>query len=194
MEKGKSGEGEAGHAVTVELTGLAIAVSSGTAFAQVFQPLPDDNPCYQIVGLIAAETARIERLLDQSICNIGEMDLKVGACLTGQMIGPIPRFNALHQLASNRGISKPILDRIKKTRGHASTHFDRRNRAVHDPWLEDKATGATHQDRGKPKNNPAFGPTPVSEQEMKDTLQELRKYRSEVTDLVADIWIELNSS
>ena len=78
MAKGKN--------VTVSLTGLAIAVSAGHARMQAFRPLSDDHPCYRLVGLVAAETARIERLIDQAICNVADVDLKVGACFTGQMI------------------------------------------------------------------------------------------------------------
>ena len=182
-----------GKIVPVVATATAMGVSQGRLHAQVFHPLREDHPCYQLVGQIAAETARIERLIDQSICNVAEIDLRVGAGITGQMIGPAPRFNALLQLSKNRGITSAILSRIDKTSGRANKHFERRNRAVHDPWLED-GTGAIHQDRGKPKKDPSFGPIPVSEQELKDTLVELRKYRGEVSDLVADIWVELNSS
>jgi hypothetical protein len=144
--------------------------------------------------MIAAETARIERMLDQSMCNIADIDVRVGASITGQLIGPSPRFNALHQLASNRGMPTGILKRIKASGGRANKHFERRNRAVHDPWLEDVNTGEVHQFRGKPKTDPTFGTVPVSEQELKDTLGELRKFRVEITDIVADIWIELQSS
>jgi hypothetical protein len=144
--------------------------------------------------MIAADAARIEKMLDQAICDIAQIDLRVGASITGQLIGPMPRFNALLQLADNRGMTQPIRDRIKKMKGQSGDYFERRNRAVHDPWLEDAATGAAHQDRGKAKANPEFGPTPVSEQELRDTLGELRKFRVRVTDLVADIWVELHSS
>lgn len=186
MAKGKN--------VSVQLTGLAVAVSGGSAVMMALRPLRDDHPCYHLVGQIAAQTARIERMLDQSICAIAEIDLKVGASITGQMIGPTPRFNALHQLASNRAMSLAILKRIKATSGRANIHFERRNRAVHDPWLEDSTTGVSYQDRGKPKSQPDFGPMPVSDKELKDTLLELKKYREEVTDLVSDIWLEMHSS
>ena len=178
----------------IKVEPAVMKLTGGNFKMTAFRPLADGHPCYALVGMIAAETARIERMVEQSICHVAEIDLKVGASITGQMIGPAPRFNALLQLARNRGMPEAILKRIKATNGHANTHFERRNRAVHDPWIEDVTTGETHQDRGKPKSSPAFGPTPVSEQELKDTLGELRKYRAEVTDLVSDIWVELHSS
>jgi hypothetical protein len=159
--------------------------------ALVFDPLPDEHPCYRLVGLIAAETARIERLLEQSICNVGEMDLKAGACLTGQMIGPTPRFNALLQLAMNRGMSDGIIKRISTLSGHGSDKFERRNRVVHDPWLRERTSEEPHQFRAKAKKDPTFGAVPVSEKDLENTLTEIRKHRDDVNSLVSDIWTEL---
>ena len=180
-----------GANVTVVLTGLSLAVSAGTATLQLFRPLPDDRPCYRIVGLIAAETARIERLLDQAICNLASLELRMGACITGQMVGPTPRFNALVQMAGERNLTPGLIKRIKTTSGRTSGIFDRRNRAVHDPWLYEEDSGTPYQFRGKPRTDPAFGPTPVSEQELKDTLGEIRKHRDIINELVSDIWTEL---
>lgn len=185
MAKGKSGD------VTVALTGLALTATLGVLNAQAFRPLPDDHPCYRLVGLIAAETARIERLIDQAICDVADVDLRVGACLTGQMIGPTPRFHALLQLARNRGMSEAIIKRITTIQGHAGTIFERRNRVVHDSWLEDQATGEAHQFRGKAKAKPDFGPVPTSETMLTNELTEIRKHREVVNDLVASIWMEL---
>lgn len=158
---------------------------------QVFEPLPDDNPCYRLIGLIAAETARIERLIDQAICNIGEMDLKVGACLTGQMTGAGPRFNALLQLATNRGMSEAILKRIKSLKRQAEPRFGDRNQVVHDAWVHERTTKEPHQFRGKARTNPKFGPEPVSATDLEDKLAKLRKHREDVNSLVSDIWTEL---
>jgi hypothetical protein len=183
MAKGKN--------VSVALKGLEMKLTGGVATITVFHPLPDDHPCYRLIGLIAAEAARIERLLDQTICYIAVIDLRVGACMTGQMIGPTPRFLALLQLALNRGMSAEIIKRINTVRGHAGEKFELRNRAVHDSWIADKATGEPYQFRGKSKQNPDFGPQPFSENALKDALAELRKYRDEVNALVSDIWTEL---
>lgn len=180
-----------GRNIEIALVGMSLKATLGTINAQAFRPLPDDHPCYRLVGLVAAETARIERLLDQAICNVADADLRVGACLTGQMIGPTSRFNALLQLAVNRGMSDAIVKGIKATQGHAGKIFERRNRIVHDSWLEDQATGVAHQFRGKAKAKPEFGPVPSSEQFLTNELNEIRKHRVEVNDLVSAIWTEL---
>jgi len=186
MAKGKN--------ISVQLKGLSLAVAGGSVTMQAFRPLPDDHPCYRLIGLVAAEAARIERLIDQAICNVADVDLRVGACLTGQMIGPNPRFNALLQLAKNRGMSVAICKRIATLGGHASGYFERRNRVVHDSWLEDQATGEPHQFRGKPKKQESFGPVPASEAFLASELAAIRKHREDVTELVGAIWTELQPS
>src|SRR5262245_10855512 len=86
----------------------------GLANATAFWPMQDDHPCYRLIGLMAAEGARIEHALNQSIANAADVDLKVAACLTGQMIGPVPRFNALYLLCLERDVSSELLKRITK--------------------------------------------------------------------------------
>jgi hypothetical protein len=162
----------------------ALALKIGRAF----EPLPDEHPCYQLIGLIAAEGARIEHLLNQAIANAAGLGLQYGACFTGQMIGPAPRFNALYLLCLEREVSADLLKRIKTVSGHAGAMFELRNRAVHDSWLVEVGEGTSHQFIGKPKHRPDFGVTPKSEQQLKDDLIEMRKHRDEVLDLVSDIW------
>lgn len=193
MTKKESGD------VTVALTGLALTVAQGFVNAQVFfpanatyfKPLPDDHACYRMVGLIAAETARIERLIDQAICNIADLDGKVGACFTGQMIGPNPRFDCIQQLAINRGMTDKIVKRIKTVSGHAGAQFLKRNRAVHDPWFAEGETDKSFQFRAKAKKDPEFGHVAVSATELETTLGDIRRFREEVNSLVSDIWTEL---
>ena len=164
------------------------------AHATAFHPLPDDNPCYTQIGLIAAEGARIEHLLNQSIANAAGVDQKIAACFTGQMIGPGPRFSALLQLCTERGLPTELLKRIKTISGHAGEMFERRNRAVHDAWLEEVGAGTSHQFLGKPKQKTDFGVKPKTEQELKNDLTEFRKHREEVIDLVSDVWKALQPS
>ena len=164
------------------------------AVMEVFEPLDDDSPCYALVGLIAAETARIEHYLDQSLCNLAEIQKHVGACFTGQIVGPGPRFNAMLQLARERRLPKEIIDRIKNLDTKAHPIFDRRNRAVHDPWWRSKTSGKPHQFRGKPRKLDQFGLMPKTENELRDDLTEIRKYAVAVRRLVSDIWTALRQS
>lgn len=194
LQLGRSSENPMTKSKTVSLKAKGGGIKiSGFANATVFWPLQDDHPCYRLVGLIAAEGARIEHLLNQAIANAADADLKVAACLTGQMIGPAPRFNALHLLCLERGLSAQLLKRIKTVAGHAGTAFDLRNRAVHDPWMEEVGSGTTHQFVGKPKHKPDFGVKPKSEKQLSDDLAALRKHREEVLELVSDIWNALRT-
>jgi hypothetical protein len=161
------------------------------AHIEIFNPLSDDHPCYALVGLIASEAARIEHFLDQAIANVSGMDHALAACLTGQMIGPNPRFSALLQLARQRALPKEVIATINRLSGRASGLFERRNRAVHDPWWEASSSGAPHQFRGKPKKDETYGLMPKNEQALRDDLTEIRKCREEVTALVSAIWTAL---
>jgi hypothetical protein len=175
---------------------VALPVTTGPpevtrATIQTFKPLPDDHPCYALVGLIAAEAARIEHHLDQSISHLAGLDMAMGACLTGQMIGPTPRLNAMIQLARQRGLSPEIIKEIGTVEGHLSGLFERRNRAVHDPWWQEQGSGEPHQFRGKARKTQDYGLTPKAANELEDDLTELRKGRDEVLALVSKIWTAL---
>ena len=170
---------------------LPLLVNESAVYAptiQAFDPLPDEHPCYRWVGLIAAETARIERLLDQAICNVAEIDFRLGACFTGQMVGPAPRSNALYQLASHAFLGDGWLSRILVIGDQAGKTFALRNRAVHDPWLQERQSGTPHQFRGKPKMKPDFGAYPVPEEDLRSSLTALRELRHAVKELVSDLW------
>src|SRR5438045_3844627 len=134
-----------------------------TATAQTFRPLPDDHPCYALIGLITSECTRIEHFLDATIFEfVGlQSEAKIGACITGQMIGMYPRYQALSQLASERDAPEPIQEEIKRLERLSNDVANRRNRAVHDSWMED-GLGDPHQFRTKAKKEPAYGPEPSS--------------------------------
>jgi len=172
----------------VEAKGKIFAFSGAKAHLRALVALPDDHECYPLVGLIAAESARIEELLDQEIADLADLQFPVAACLTGQMIGPNPRFTALRQLAVQRGMDESLIKRIKTLSGNAGPIFDKRNRVVHDPWVEDRASKETFQKRTKPRASPDYGFKPVGISDLKAILGELRKFEDKVRELVADLY------
>jgi hypothetical protein len=158
-----------------------------------FHPLPDDHPCYRLVGLIAAETARIDFLLDQSIADAGGIDRQLAACITGQITSTIQRFDALFQLCRHRGLDEEITTRIKSLAGEAGQAYGPRNRAVHDPWMQEQVSGASYQFRGKPRKSPDFGNVPVSLADLESHWAELKRVRERVVELIGDIWAALRA-
>lgn len=154
-----------------------------TPALQAFSPLPDDHPCYGLVGQITAETARIELNLDYIIWETVGLLPVAGACITGQMVGMYPRYLALFQLADLVDMPKPILEEINKQKGKSAGLADLRNRAVHDAWFAEESEGAPHQHKGRTKLDTRFGPHPVSVDMLRDDLGKLRRHNQRVIKL-----------
>ena len=191
MAKEKTGD------ISVPLTGqtlkASLFVNENTFFratVQSFQPLPDDHPCYALIGLIASECARIEHFLDATIFELLglQSEAKMGACVTGQMLGMYPRYMALHQLAIERGIPKPLQAEIKRLIETSNDVANRRNRAVHDAWMEDMQSKEPHQFRTKAKKEPAYGPHPSPLEKLQEDLAFVRIHLKRVMKLRSEIW------
>lgn len=161
--------------------------------ATYFVPLPDDHECYRLVGLIAAEVARIEALIDTSIWELARVLPVTGACITGQMVGTYPRYLALYQLAMLCELQASIIKEIKRQMEVANSVSDRRNRAVHDPWYVEELTGEPHQFRGRTKKDPTFGPQPVGIAKLRDDLTFIRQHKERAQLLHNSIWTALRS-
>lgn len=190
MVKGKRGQGEAGRDVTVQLKGLSLSVAQGTVNASAFRPLPDDHPCYALIGLIASESARVEHFLDAAIFDfIGlQSDAKLGAFRMGQMVGMYPRYQALRQLALERGAPKPIITEIERQISVSSNIAEKRARAIHDAWMEDMFSKDPYQFRTKSKKVTDYGPQPITIDNLKDDLAAVRRHLERAMKLRSDIW------
>lgn len=157
------------------------------AHMAVFSPLPDEHPCYSLVGQITAETARIELNLDHIIWEIAGVLQVVGACMTGQMVGMHPRYLALFQLADLAELPGKFLTEINKQKGYAGALADLRNRAVHDAWFVREGDGSPHQHKGRTKLDTRFGPHPVTVQMLQADLEKLRVHNQRVIKLQNEI-------
>lgn len=160
----------------------------GEVTLRAFHPLPDDNPCYALIGLVAAEQARIEHMLDVTIWELGEIDPAVGACITGQMMGMYGRYFAMLQLASYRAVPAAMIKEITQLQNKSGSLADLRNRIIHDPWLEDTSTGGSYQFKSKAKRDTRYGPEPVTEADLKSTLASFRSHYGRVLKLRSDVW------
>ena len=129
-----------------------------------FVPIPPNDPHYAAIGLIASNWARLERTADEAIWELLQAEPALSACVTGQMMGLRPRFNAikgilkLHQRPSND------ISRIDRLLQQSYDLSDQRNRVVHDPWFIHLTTSERHRyvaTVGK-ANNPTLDFIPVS--------------------------------
>jgi hypothetical protein len=184
MAKGKI------HEATGALVGQGASVSLGKVTVQTFQPLPDDHPAYGLIGLITSECARIEHFLDATIFEFAglQSQARMGACITGQMIGMYPRYQALHQLALEAGAPAAIQKEIGRLEQTSNSVATRRNRAVHDAWMEEATTKEIAQFRTKTKKEPAYGPDIISLDTLKDDLAFIRQHLERVMKLRSDVW------
>ena len=190
MAKVESVEGETGRDVTVQLEGVALVAFQGKAHLTAFRPLPDDHPCYALIGLIASECARVEHFLDAAIFDfVGlQSEPRVGACIMGQMVGMYPRYQALRQLASERGAPKSIIAEIERQANVSNGIAEKRARAVHDAWMEDVFSNEPHQFRNKAKKVTDYGPIPMTIASLKEDLAAVRTHLERAMKLRSDIW------
>lgn len=176
---------------TVALTGLSLTAAQGAVNATSFEPMQGGHPCYTLVGQIAAESARIERLLDNSIAAVAGLDHPISACITSQLSGTNPRFDALRKLLAWQGFNDFEV-RLKKLKKSTGEDMVPRNAAVHDPWLIDSFSGEPHQQLGMRKPL-TYGVVPRSVGELENTLAKLKKRRESVTELLNEIWLQTKS-
>jgi hypothetical protein len=94
---------------TIKITGYPVEV-------KLHNLLPEDHPTYALIGRVAAEWARLEHKLDVMIWEMAKLPFEVGSCITGQMVGHAPRFNAISALGAIRGLSGGLLMRLSNAR------------------------------------------------------------------------------
>jgi hypothetical protein len=86
------------------------------------------------IGRVAVIWAQFEFFVNETIWELADLERKIGACITAQMIGPAPRFKAMAALMHQRAVGKDLIDEMNVLSGRAQQQSDKRNRIVHDPW------------------------------------------------------------
>jgi hypothetical protein len=71
---------------------------------------PDGHEIYNLIGRVAAEWSHLEHILDRSIWKLAKVPGSRGACLTAQMMGVWPRFNAIDALLKQRSGKIPAME------------------------------------------------------------------------------------
>ena len=99
----------------------------------------DDH--YKSIGSVAAIWAKLELNINYAIWNLANLDKEAGACITAQIIAPVPRMRALISLVHYRGGKDDLMKSLNRFSGKLDKLARRRNRIVHDPWSISEATG-----------------------------------------------------
>jgi hypothetical protein len=77
-------------------------------------PIPEHHPALHLIGQVASEWALLEHTLDQIIWSLANVQRDLGACVTGQIVGATPRFNAIIALSTRRMADKAAIGRVRE--------------------------------------------------------------------------------
>ncbi len=89
----------------------------------------------EYVGIIASAWATLEMDVDSTSCVLAGIPHEVGACFTANLGSIHLKLRTLRALVELRGGSKKLLTSITAYQGKISGTAEKRNRAVHDPWM-----------------------------------------------------------
>lgn len=149
---------------------------------------PDGHPIYSLVGRIASSWAHVERLFDQIIWELAEIDGQEGACITAQMPSVFTRCNAvIAQLTlfhEKTGLStEALISETTDIRNRSNGPSEMRNRAVHDPWYIYTKLDQTAQFRAMPAKDLRYGLYPVDSQDLEKALNSILEFSERVSKL-----------
>ena len=101
----------------------------------VHAPISANHPVLQRIGQVSSEWALFEHTLDQAIWSLLGTRKDLMACLTAQIVGATPRFNAIVALATRKKIDDKLVKQFRDLRDRSYDLQEQRNRIIHDPWF-----------------------------------------------------------
>ena len=97
--------------------------------------MADDPDHIDYVGLIATRWAFLEFIIDSTIWRLANIQSEIGGCLTANLQSIHLKLRSLRALAEYHGASKKLLKDFASFQSRISGTADKRNRAVHHPWM-----------------------------------------------------------
>lgn len=149
-----------------------------TGAGKAFNRPPQDHPIHSLVGRIACEWSHLEWMLDRVIFELASIDQRMGACITGQMMGVWPRLSAIEALAVARQEQTEHFGEIrtltKKLAKDCRPVSEKRNRIVHDPWYVEANSNASGRYRSAARSEKfQYGIKDEDDQDLQRTLLEI---------------------
>jgi hypothetical protein len=160
---------------------------TGRATLSVHGPLPAGHPIYATIGLVTAEWAQIEHILDLIIWELADVRQAIGSCITGQMMGHAPRFKAIQALGLLRGLDTRLLKSIESLSNQIAGLAVERNRIVHDAWYIEHTSGQVGQFKSPSHKRNKFGIDDIDVTAVDATLSKIQTKLTQVHKLRADI-------
>lgn len=180
-------------------TGTVSSILFSTLTVRTFERLPSDNPAYSLVGQVASDWAYLEHILDLIIGELAGIDQPTCACITAQMMGHSPRCDTIIALATHRGMSKAIIEKVDALKNSMFQLSTIRNRIIHDPWIKIKEASETgvHENPGQYKSMARkelkYGADKVQIDHIDKTLEQIKSKRLQILKLMGNIRSELNA-
>jgi hypothetical protein len=164
---------------------------TGQAVLSVRGPLPSEHPLYATIGLITAEWAQLEHILDLIIWDLAEIPQAIGSCITGQMMGHSPRCKAIQTLGLLKGLDTQLLDGIQRLSNQLFEVAGERNRIIHDAWYIEHTSGQIGQFKSPSPKKKDFGISDIEMTTVSATLSKIQtkliqgqKLRSDILDVL----------
>jgi hypothetical protein len=96
------------------------------------------DPYHTAIGRLANAYAELEYSMNDAIWELSNVERKIGASITAQMIGPGPRTRCLLSLLKLRDAPATIVEAFNKITKDIEGLAGQRNRYVHDPLVIDR--------------------------------------------------------
>jgi hypothetical protein len=95
----------------------------------------------QALGTAVMAWSDLEFEIDYAIWDLMDSPQALSACLTAQMISPIPKLNALQSLVRLYQFGKKLEDKLATFSGSIGPLIERRNRMIHDKRIWNPENG-----------------------------------------------------
>jgi hypothetical protein len=138
--------------------------------------MPDDDPDLEAIpekhamgiALAIMVWSDLEFEIDYTIWDLMDAPQALSACLTAQLISPIPKLNALLSLLRLYEFGENLEDRLSQFSGNIGGLVERRNRIVHDKRIWDPQTGDVSRINVTARGRLKFGKQPESLDDLMD--------------------------
>jgi hypothetical protein len=154
----------------------------------VYHPLPETDPHLGAVGKVATTWALFEYTIDGALWTLAELKEDWGACITTQMMSISPRLKAYLALVRVRGVPEgDLINRINKFIGDSEPLAQKRNRAVHDPWVIGESSKAVYQLKATANRKLEFGFRPRSLPDLQQISKEIEAHTERFSSLHVEV-------
>jgi hypothetical protein len=177
----------------------SVVASTGTAASTLLpitqwsiSPLPDDHAVYTLVGRVASEWSHFEHTLDMIIWELaGVASEEIGACITSQIMGAIPRFRSIITLLKrmNNDSATKLAKHFEELMNKTHDVGEQRNRLIHDAWSVYTPTGQVAQFKSMPYRDQRYGIHTVDMKDIDEVLARIGRRQTKASQLRNDVTV-----